>query len=219
MARNAKPWFYRGWWMVWLGGRRCKLAEGKHNKKQAELKLLELRLEAAKNPHSDDPEQTVASVIDTYQGFAHKRLAASTNATRDPYLQSFAESHGWRNIRDCKPHHMEAWVDAHPGWKSDKSSAIRNVQAAFNWAVKTRLISQNPFRGVSHHTGAPRRDMTLDEFQAVLRNTNGTWCKRKPTPAARFRQVLIFLWYTGCRPKEAATLRWSDKGMVLPTIA
>lgn len=108
--------------------------------------------------------------------------------------------------------HMEAWVDDHPGWKSDwtKSSAIRNVQAAFNWAAKSRLIDENPFRGVTHHTGAPRRDMTAEEFQAILRNTNGTWCKRRPTPAARFRQVLIFLWFTGCRPKEATALRWTN---------
>jgi len=30
----------------------------------------------------------------------------------------------------------------------------------------------------------------------------------RPSPARRFREVLVFLWHTGCRPKEAATLKW-----------
>jgi integrase len=212
MARTAKPWFHRGWWMVWFCGKRVKLAEGKKNKKQADQCLLELRLEASKNPHFDDPEQTVASVIDTYQSFSHERLAASTNAMRDPYLQSFAEAHGWRKISECKPLHMEQWLQSHPSWKSDwtKSSAIRNVQACFNWSAKKRLILENPYRGVTHRAGEPRRDMTEEEFRKILRSTTCGWKRRKPSPGARFRQILIFLWFTGCRPKEAADLTWSD---------
>jgi hypothetical protein len=41
-------------------------------------------------------------VIDTYKGFARERLAGSTNARRDPYLQSFAEAHA-RMQKEPKP--------------------------------------------------------------------------------------------------------------------
>lgn len=214
MGRTAKPWFYRqtGWWMVWLNGRKVKLAEGKKNKKAAEQRLLELRFDASRNPGPDSPNQTVASVIETYQGFAKKRLAQGTIQVRWQYLQSFAECHGWRRIIESKPHHMEAWLDGHPEWQSDwtKCSAVLNVQVAFNWAARNGMIDRNPFKGVTHRPGLPRRDMTYEEFIALLRASEGRRAKRRPSPAARFRQVLVFLWHTGCRPKEAATLKWSN---------
>ena len=55
--------------------------------------------------------------------------------------------------------------------------------------------------------------MTRDEFQKILRATTNAKRKypyRKLTPAARFRQILIYLYLTGCRPSEAAKLRWSE---------
>ncbi len=214
MGRTAKPWFYRqtGWWMVWLNGKKEKLAKGRKNKKAAEQRLLELRFETSRNPDPDSPDQTVASVIETYQEFAWKRLAESTLEVRRPYLQSFAESLGWRGISDCRPYHMQQWLDGHPEWVSDwtKNSAIRNVQVAFNWAVKNRIIQANPFQGVTHRVGSPRRDTTPNEFRAILRASRNRFYKTKPTPGARFREVLIFLWYTGCRPSEAARLRWEN---------
>jgi len=214
MGRTPKPWFYHqtGWWMVWLNGKKEKLARGRKNKKVAEQRLLELRLEASRNPEPDSPDQTVASVIETYHSFAEKRLARSTLEARAPYLQSFAESHGWRLVSKCRPHHMEGWLAEHPEWVSDwtKNSAIGSVQVAFNWAAKTRMIPENPFRGVTHQVGSPRRDMTYDEFRAILRATRDTYHKKRPTPGARFREILIFLWYTGCRPCEATKLRWEN---------
>lgn len=214
MARAAKPWFNRqkNCWMCWLDGKRVKLGEGKPNKRQAQSRLDELRYEAAHNPDPESSELTVAAVIERYQGFAERRIAASTMRTRKPYLQSFAEDSGWRRISGCRPDQMESWLDKHPEWSSDwtKSNAIRNVQVAFNWAWKCRLIKENPFRGVTHRVGAPRRNMTAAEFQAILRVSGSEWRKTKPTPGARFRQVLTFLWHTGCRPCEACQLRWSD---------
>jgi hypothetical protein len=119
--------------MVWLGGRRVKLAEGKKNKKAAHDRYDALRFEAVHNPHPDG--------------------------------------------------------DQHSEWESDwtKNGAIRNVQVAFNWGLKCRIIRENPFRGVTHPVGQPRRNMTPEEFQAILRASGSEWRKTKPTPAsARF---------------------------------
>lgn len=214
MARKARPWFWRqtGWWMAYVDGKKEKLAFGRENKKAAATKLLELQLVASANV-PPDADQTVASVIENYLAYAVDVLADSTQAMRFPYLQSFAETHGWRRIADCRPSHMREWVKAHPQWESDwtKNAAIRNVQAAFNWAAgEERLIEKNPFRGVTHPTGDPRRPLTDEEFQAFLRASNGRKSKRKPSSGARFRELLIFLRFTGCRPCEAARLVWTD---------
>ena len=60
--------------------------------------------------------------------------------------------------------------------------------------------------------------MTPEEFHAILRACRSKGRKR-PTPARRFRKVLIFLWLTGCRPSEAAKLEWKDihfeKGVII----
>ena len=62
MGRRPKPWFYHQteWWIVWLNGEKHKLAKGRKNKKAAKERLIELRLEASRNPDSDSPDQTAA---------------------------------------------------------------------------------------------------------------------------------------------------------------
>src|SRR5262249_17988116 len=112
-----------------------------------------------------------------------------------------------------------------------KALAIAAVMRPFNWAAKKRLIPSNPFRGVEKTAGEPRRPMTDAEFSAILRHTTirkkrkpaiGRYpsgrkvCpsdrrrRARPSPAARFRQVLIFLRFTGCRPGELRNLEWGD---------
>jgi hypothetical protein len=116
VARKAKPWFYRqsGWWMAYVGGKKEKLAFGRANKKAAEIKLHELQLVASANVAAEQPDQTVASVIEHYLAYAVDVLAESTQAMRFPYLQSFAEQHRWRRIVDCRPSHMREWVKDQP---------------------------------------------------------------------------------------------------------
>jgi integrase len=137
------------------------------------------------------------------------------------------------NDRDCLPVHVEEWIAEHPAWASDwtKAQIVSIVMRPFNWAAKKRLIPANPFRGVEKTQGEPRRPMTDAEFAAILRHAT-VWKKRRrnndryasgrkvcpsdrkkrvrPSAAARFRQVLIFLRFTGCRPGEAARLEWHD---------
>jgi integrase len=219
MSRNAKPWYNseRDCWMAYVNGRKVRLADGKTNRKGAQARLNELRFQAQLNPSPAGPEQTVASVIESYLLQAEQTLSPTTLAMRTPYLQSFSEVHGWRHVEDCLPDHLAQWVAKHKGWVSDwtKCGAIRNVQVAFNWAAKKRvaggrfLIRENPFKGVSHRVGPPRREMTEQEFRAILRHTGAPFW-HKPTPGARFRRVLLFLWLTGARPSEAAKLTWKN---------
>lgn len=218
MSRNAKPWYNRerGWWMVYWNGRKVRLVQGKPDKPTEKLacdRLADLRYEARHNPAPDTAEPTVASIIEAYQESARRRLAKSTLEAARPYLQSFAEVHGWRKVKEASPDHLDSWLYSHPEWVSDwtKNLAVRQVQAAFNWAKgKARLIRQNPFQGFTHPVGLPRRDMTAHEFQRILRATPNRQHRKRPSPGARFRQVCVFLWRTGCRPGEAAQLKWSD---------
>jgi hypothetical protein len=89
----------------------------------------------------------VASVIDSYLDHSKHDLDADTHARRTRYLQLFAEAHGFRLVKECLPLHLTQWLDSKSAWASNwtRSTVIKIVQRAFNWATRQRLISANPF--------------------------------------------------------------------------
>jgi integrase len=220
MARKAHPWFRRsdGCWYIKLNGRQEKLVRGKENRTAAMRRWHELTLEQAANPSAENPEQTVASVIDLFLIYPKRSYAPRTYANLEHYLQRFAEAHGFRLVKDSKLLHFTAWLDSHAEWASEwtRSTVIKSVQRAFNWAVHQGVISTNPFKGVAQRPGEPRRPMTDHEFRILLKATSPKRPsgrkrikhRRRPTPGERFRQVLFFLRYTGARPGEMAALIW-----------
>ncbi len=217
MPKDARPWYRRqtGWWMAQVNCRQEKLVKGPNDaptRRLAQQKLRDLLTLADANPAPDAGRQTVASVIETYLRHAAKEYAPRTLYERTRILQSFAEKHGRRavNDKDCIPFHLTEWLDGHPDWESDwtKNHVVAIVHRPFNWAAKQRLIAANPFRGVTHRPGSPRRPMTDDEFQKLLAAAAGRATRKKPTPGDRFVELLRFLRLTGARPGEASYLRW-----------
>jgi integrase len=237
MARTAKPWYcaQKSCYKAYVKGRRVTLLTGPETPENEKLAARNLR-QVLKGSKNDGPTHLrVADVIDRYLTLHKEKYSERAYAERRRYLQDFAEAHGWRKVndRDCLPVHVEEWLAAHDSWKSEwtKAMAIAAVMRPFNWAARKRLIPANPFRGVEKTQGEPRRPMTDAEFSAILRHAT-VWRKRKrvgdrypsgrkvcpsdrrrrqrPSPAARFRQVLVFLRFTGCRPAEVRNLEWTD---------
>jgi hypothetical protein len=127
--------------MAWVSGKKVKLAKGRKNKRAAQDELAAIRYEASKNPPPESPDQTVASVIETYLTFARPKLAPSTLELRQPYLQSFAETCGWRTVSECLPLHMEAWLQEHP----DGSATGRRTEQSetFRWPSTGRQRTES----------------------------------------------------------------------------
>jgi integrase len=222
--------------MVIVDGVRHKLVKGPKDaahREEAKRRHRELLAVRDKSPSPESRALTVASVIELYLAHEGKKLSERTLADRETYLQSFAEAHGFRMANDIEatPFHLTSWLDENPQFKSDwtKSHVIAVIQRPFNWAVGQRLISTNPFRGVSHRQGEPRRAMTDEEFEALVvaadpprksakeRYPSGRKVcpsdKRRilrPTPGERFIEFVPFLRLTGARTCEAAKLKWSD---------
>jgi integrase len=223
--------------MAVVDGVRHKLVHGPKDgphKKLAKEKLREIESLRDKSPAACAAELTVAGVIELYLQHEGKKLGALTLSGRKAYLQSFAVTHGFRKANDleAKPFHLTSWLDENPQVKRDwtKAHVIAVVHRPFNWAVRQRLIAANPFRGVSHRKGPPRRPMTDAEFEALLAAADAGRRKaavdrypsgrkvcpsdrnrrKGPSAAERFRELLRFLRLTGARPGEAAKLRWAD---------
>jgi site-specific recombinase XerD len=203
--------------MAQINRKQTKLVEGPHTeamRKRAMARLGEILRLKELNADPDSGKLTVAAVIDLYLEHAKTKYAERSLYERRLILQAFAERHGWRKVndRDCLPFHLTSFIDGNPNWKSDwtKAQVVAVVHRPFNWAAKQRLIAANPFRGVSQRTGQPRRPMTEEEFNRLVKAAEGRITKKRPTPGERFIEFIRFLRITGARTKEAARLKWAD---------
>src|SRR5262249_47689782 len=234
MARTARPWYFteKKAYAATVKGRRVILLKGDRNPTNEKLARKQLK-RVLKGSKNDTPVALrVADVIERYLKLHQSKYSERAFEERRRYLQLFAEAHGWRKVndRDCLPVHVEEWVAEHDAWKSDwtRAQVINIVLRPFNWAARKRIIPANPFRGVEKGQGQPRRPLTDAEFQKLLkaagagrRKFRPTAGKKKlypsdlrrrqrPSASARFRQVLVFLRWTGARPGELCHLEWSD---------
>jgi integrase len=200
MSRPNKIWFRKdiGWWMVTVGGKRLRLAEGRENKKQAQQKFHEL---AAERPQK--PEGTTARVADIIEAFlAWTRIHLSENTNRNYlwYGQTFSERSGYLPVIELKPIHLTRWLDE-KGWnQTTQRNARRSIHRAFAWACEEGILSRNPLQGMKCPRAKTRkRFMSNEEYRALMRNS-----------AHDFKQLLFSLQQTGCRPKETQTLTWEQ---------
>jgi integrase len=117
-------------------------------------------------------------------------------------LRRFGKSCGRLRLEECRPFDLQCWLNDHPEYKSEwyRRCVISSIKRAFNWSCEMELIQRNPFAKMrSRGRTQRRRPMTDEQFQTLLRGSDPT-----------FRRFLIFLKFTGCRPGEAASTRWSD---------
>ena len=181
------------------------MATGRKNKKLAEKRFHELMLEVQANPSPESEIPTVVSIIESFLTHFKRHYETRSFEERKRILQRFAEAHGYRMVAECRPFHLTQWLNANPQWESDwtLNTVVSVVKRPFEWACNEGLIENNPFRYVTRSPGQPRRPITESEFQALLRGAPGH-------RGLRFRQVLIFSWFTGSRPGELAVLKWTD---------
>lgn len=218
MPNEPTPWFRASTncWMVQIDRRQIRLAIGPKNettRKAAFAKLRQILIFGEEQAQArKDP--TVAEVIEHYLNHAARHLSPRTLYENTKLLQDFAEVHGFRRVNDrsCLPFHLTSWIDNHADWKSDWTiaTAIKVIHRPFNWAAKQRLIAANPYRGVTHRNGEPRRPMTDREFEMLLAACQGRRFRNGASPGERFRELLIFLRLSGARPGEAIDLTWSS---------
>jgi integrase len=146
--------------------------------------------------------QTVHEVIEMYLAQSRRDLSARSYETVSCILRRFDESVGQVTLAECRPFDLQCWLNEHPEYRSEwyRRCVISSIKRAFNWACEMELIARNPFAKMRCR-GRPqrRRPMTDDEFQTLLRGSDPT-----------FRRFLVFLKFTGCRPGEAAGMRWAD---------
>jgi integrase len=125
--------------------------------------------------------------------------AAKTFEGYQEKIKSFNESipTGLR-ICDLKPLHVNRWLDGQPAWNTTtKNKSCGAVKRAFNWAVGEGYINSSPIAHLKKPPVRVRETLIPPKL----------WRKIGETVKDRaFRDLLMILRETGCRPYEARTV-------------
>jgi integrase len=79
---------------------------------------------------------------------------------------------------------------------------LRTLRSAFNTAIRWKMISESPFKGVSLVRVPEKQPIYLSklEFQKLLAEIKGQW----------FKDLIVVAVYTGLRRGELLNLKWTD---------
>jgi len=139
---------------------------------------------------------TVAALCEAFLEWCGRRRSAGTYQWYKDYLDTFYVYHGDKlRASKLRPFHVTDWIDARYGSCSDstKYNATRAIVRVCNWAVKEGHLDRSPLRGIEMPTPATRESViTPAQFAMILARVKDQ----------AFRDVLLFLWNTGCRPQE-----------------
>ena len=184
--------------MVTLGGRQHKLAEGRDSKKVAQKRFHELLLLVAEAPGASNAR--VASVCDAFLVWSQKYQSPETYRGYFFYVQSFCEACGYLLVNDIRPHHVMDWISKKAWGSTAQYNAVRAAQRVFNWAVKQKLLAQNPIKGMERPRPKSRTSyVTNEEFRSL-----------RQAAVPQFRLFLYALRRTGARPSEVRRLTWDQ---------
>jgi integrase len=152
---------------------------------------------------SGDPRDrlTIREVVEHYLPHAQRTLAERSYEATAHTLGRFVAACGQLQIGACRAFDLQSWINQNPRFASDWTvkRVIGIIKRAFNWSVDMELTTRNPFARIRHRKGPRGRPMTPHEYQQILRHSS-----------AGFRRFVVFLKFSGCRPGEAAKMKWSD---------
>lgn len=195
--RFPKPFFRKSkkTWYLQLGRRQVSLGK---NRDEAFRRYRELLLHEQGAGAEPSRDLTVAEACDLFLEWCLKHTESTTREWYQQYLQDFCNHFGNLRTTELKPFHVSRWVDMHRGWgPASQRAAIGTVKRVFSWAEGEGLVSGNPVRKVRKPRGR-RRERILSPAE-----------REKILAAIRdqaFKDFVIALQETGCRPSEVATI-------------
>ena len=197
MARPAKPWYRkdRDAWYVMQHGKQIMLAKGKANGAAAHRKFLEIT-----ERHNEEATSRASgdSLCSMFLEHAEIHLKPKTVRGYRMFLEPFAKTVEGMDGNSVMPKHVTSFLNAHVNWnKTTRYNAITAIKRAWAWAHAEGHTTLNQLRPM-RRPRPERRDTIPDDndLKAFVAAAN---------PA--FRQLLIFMRETGCRPGEATMMQ------------
>lgn len=197
--KRPQPFFrrYDGWWYVQIGKQQIKLARGEDREDEAWRAYHRVMADRGSAiPASPLRDPTVSAVCNLFLDFSQKAHAPTTYEWYRAFLEGFCGYAGKLHLSELDSTHVLGWLDRHPDWKGARRGAVIAVKRAFSWACTEGKIETNPVRMVKKPPQRAReRFLTREERRRILDN----YPEGDP-----FRDFLIALEQTGCRPGEVS---------------
>lgn len=194
MARSAKPWYRksRDAWFVMIDGKQHCLGK---DKKEAQKRFHELM--AAPQPRRviNVENDSLVGLFDLFLDWCEKHRPDSYQ-WYSIRINQFAKLVPSLGVNDLKPFHVQEWIDTKNA-EGYKRGCVVAINRALSWAVKQGRIERNPLAGMEKPIAGRRETiLTPEQFRSVM-----ALASDEP-----FRDLLTFVWETGCRPQEVFKL-------------
>src|SRR5262249_24951180 len=144
-----------------------------------------------------EPSPALDVIVGKYLGWCGRHRSARKLQWYEGHLRCFLAHLGDQAgmpATSLRPYHVVGWVGGKQTWGATyRRGAVVAVQRCLNWAEGMGYIDASPVKTVTKPP-ASRRDnpMTAEDFRALL----GLLPEGDP-----FRDLLVFVWHTGCRPQ------------------
>jgi len=208
MGRDGKPWYReaRNAWYVEIDGKQVRLALGKANRKaaDAEFRRLASGRDGADRLGRSAGRPTVGALVLLYVAEVERRAGAGelseyrfADVVRR--LADFPDTCGAMLADAIRPKDVNAWLSTKAAWgPTTRADAVVEIRGIFRWAKREGHVETEPLAGLRPPPRRERREHVIDAEAA------GAVAEHIVSPA--FRDLWCFLWWTGCRPKEARTV-------------
>jgi integrase len=193
--KSSGPWFWklRGEWVVNVRGKRHYLGPDRDA-------AYDQWHELAKSAPSPVVEsKSVWEVLDLFLDDVQKNTASATYEWYRQRLQYFKDCVPNMPASSIKPRHVREWLNSKDWSSTYKAGIVTAIKRSFKWAAEqdNELVSGNPLAGLKKPAAEHRElNVTAEDFAKILASV-----KDEP-----FRDLLTFIWLTGCRPQEASTI-------------
>lgn len=201
MARRPEPWYWaarKGWYVQFnkkqiLLGKADKATTTPPKAIAAEYHRLMMGENLL-----DETERTRATLPEVCEAFIYSKKNMRKD-TIEKYVQClgrFASKYPNKRFNLIRVPDVEQWIASFPNWGSGtRHDATRTIKTLFRWAREAGYCDLNALAGYENPYPAPKRvrGMTDAEFTALVDYAKDL----------EFKQIMMFLRETGCRPGEA----------------
>jgi integrase len=160
-----------------------------------------------------------ASLADLWESYTdYKRSSLSPSTLAKDYKTIYRCINVYLPVKTLdKAIAIRDWLVANKTPNSCKR-ILTQISACCNWAVKSQLIEDNPFKDMASDIKFPKGDYEetdINPFNLEERDTPSESLRERIISAFKenrhykhYAPLIEFLFITGCRPSEAVALQW-----------
>src|SRR5262249_49068217 len=191
-----KPWFRKSkkaWYLQVSRGVQKRLGK---TKAEADAAYREWLLnEGEPLTRQDQQKLTVAEIAQEFLNDSKVNNDPRTYEFYCYFVVPFVRRFGAARAAYVPPLSFQKWLNEHEGWQACRRNAVVAIRRLFNWAVKRKLIPENPILSIEKPKKRRRnRIMTPAERVFVYKTIRDE----------QFREFVFAMLETGCRPGEIA---------------